>query len=59
MVLDAGNIRQWFDAIVDGSQVKRGLYRGAEGQWRAYREALAPVMPVLEPWVKAFGYPAD
>ncbi|HWE47694.1 MAG TPA: sulfotransferase [Caulobacteraceae bacterium] len=42
-----------------GSQVKRGLYRGGEGQWRAYREALAPVMPVLEPWVRAFGYPAD
>jgi beta-phosphoglucomutase len=24
LVLDAGNIRSWFDAIVDGSQVKRG-----------------------------------
>jgi hypothetical protein len=42
-----------------GAQVKRGLYRGGAGQWRGYQAAMAPVLPVLEPWVKAFGYPAD
>ncbi len=41
------------------AQAKPGLHRGGEGQWRAYRDALAPVMPVLEPWVRAFDYPAD
>ena len=28
----------------------------AIGRWRAYREHLAPVLPVLEPYVRAFGY---
>ncbi len=40
-------------------QVGRGLYADAVGQWRRYREQLAPVLPLLEPWVARFGYPAD
>lgn len=39
-------------------QVGRGLFDGA-GQWRRYREQLAPALPILQPWVEAFGYPAD
>ena len=40
-------------------QVRRGLYSEGVGQWRAYAAHLAPVMPLLAPWVEKFGYPAD
>ena len=39
------------------SQVRAGLNARGVGRWRAYAEALAPVLPVLEPWVEALGYP--
>ena len=38
-------------------QVSRGLYREGMAQWRPYAEALAPVLPLLDPWVERFGYP--
>ena len=38
------------------AQVSRGLYTQGMGQWRRYREQLAPVLPKLEPWVARFGY---
>jgi tetratricopeptide (TPR) repeat protein len=38
------------------SQVVRPLYTTARGKWRNYRAELEPVLPLLEPWVKAFGY---
>lgn len=38
-------------------QVRAGLNRRGLARWEAYREALAPVMPVLTPWVERFGYP--
>lgn len=37
------------------SQVRRGLYDGS-GQWRRYASRLAPVLPILSPWVARFGY---
>jgi tetratricopeptide (TPR) repeat protein len=37
------------------TQVHRGLYNGA-GQWRPFAAQLAPVMPLLAPWVERFGY---
>jgi hypothetical protein len=37
-------------------QIRKGLYKDGAGQWRAYAEQLAPVMPVLAPWVERFGY---
>ena len=37
-------------------QVTRDLYKGAIGRWRAYRQELAPVLPVLAPFVAEFGY---
>jgi Tfp pilus assembly protein PilF len=40
-------------------QVRRGLYREGVDQWRAYAKHLAPVMPLLAPWIEKFGYPAD
>ena len=41
------------------AQVARGLNREGQDVWRRYREALAPVLPVLQPWVDRFGYEAD
>jgi Tfp pilus assembly protein PilF len=36
-------------------QLARGLYDGS-GQWRNYATEMAPVLPVLAPWVAKFGY---
>lgn len=36
-------------------QVTRGLYDGTR-QWEPYAEYLAPVLPILEPWIRKFGY---
>ena len=63
----------WDDAMLDfaetarrrgvrtpsAGQVVRGLYDEGIGQWRNYAAELEPVMPLLTPWVEAFGYPAD
>jgi hypothetical protein len=37
------------------TQVRRGLYDG-RAQWRKYEAELAPIMPILQPWIDAFGY---
>ncbi len=37
-------------------QVRRGIYRGGEGQWRRYADQLAPVLPALAPWIEPKGY---
>ncbi len=36
-------------------QVRRGLYNGG-GQWQRFATQLAPVLPVLQPWIDEFGY---
>lgn len=38
------------------SQVTEPIYQRASGRWRRYREHLAPILPVLDPWVEKFGY---
>lgn len=38
------------------AQVARGLYQGGAGQWKRYEAQLAPVLPLLTPWVERFGY---
>jgi hypothetical protein len=38
------------------AQVARGLNREGQGAWRRYREQMAPVLPLLDPWVRRFGY---
>ncbi len=40
-------------------QLARGLFRHGVGQWRHYADALAPVMPLLAPWIARFGYGKD
>jgi tetratricopeptide (TPR) repeat protein len=37
-------------------QVRAGLNRRGLGRWRAYASELAPVMPILEPWIERLGY---
>jgi hypothetical protein len=46
-------------ASASSAQIARGLYADGAGQWRRYRDELAPVLPLLAPWVERFGYPAD
>ncbi|MGO8829231.1 MAG: tetratricopeptide repeat-containing sulfotransferase family protein [Steroidobacteraceae bacterium] len=38
------------------AQLVRGLNTEGIGQWRRYREQLAPVLAPLDPWVKRFYY---
>jgi tetratricopeptide (TPR) repeat protein len=41
------------------AQVARGLNREGQGAWRRYQAQMAPVLPVLRPWIEAFGYAPD
>jgi tetratricopeptide (TPR) repeat protein len=38
-------------------QLRGGLNARGVGRWRAYEQALRPALPILEPWIDAFGYP--
>ncbi len=38
------------------AQLSRGVDPATVGQWRHYAPQLAPVLPILEPWVRKFGY---
>jgi len=38
-------------------QLARGLNAEGVGQWRRYADQMAPVLDILEPWVRRFGYP--
>jgi tetratricopeptide (TPR) repeat protein len=40
------------------AQLARGLSPSAIGNWRHYSGALESILPVLNPWVERFGYPA-
>jgi tetratricopeptide (TPR) repeat protein len=37
-------------------QVRRGLNASGVAYWRNYERHLAPILPVLQPWVEKFGY---
>jgi len=39
------------------AQIARGLSREGIGSWRRYADQLAPVLPILRPWVERFGVP--
>jgi hypothetical protein len=39
------------------AQIARGLSRDGIGSWRRYADQLAPVLPILRPWVERFGVP--
>jgi tetratricopeptide (TPR) repeat protein len=39
-----------------GPQLARGLNAEGIGRWRDYAEQMAPVLPMLAPWVARYGY---
>ena len=46
-------------ATPSSTQIGRGLNREGIGQWRRYKMQLAPILPLLEPWVERLGYRPD
>jgi hypothetical protein len=54
----AGRIQDRGVATPSGAQLAGGLSAEGVGAWRRYAAQLAPVMPVLAPWVTRFGYAA-
>jgi hypothetical protein len=38
------------------AQVAQPIYSQSAGRWLNFRKHLEPVLPVLEPWVRKFGY---
>ena len=42
-------------ATASASQVRRPLYDGTK-QWERYKAQMAPVLPILQPWVERFGF---
>ena len=40
-------------------QVRAGLNRQGLGRWRAYAAELAPILPILAPWIQRFGYESE
>jgi tetratricopeptide (TPR) repeat protein len=43
-------------ATPSGAQLAGGLSAEGVGQWRRYRQQMAPALPKLRPWVERFGY---
>ncbi|WP_394646638.1 tetratricopeptide repeat-containing sulfotransferase family protein [uncultured Sphingomonas sp.] len=41
------------------AQITEPLYTRAVARWERYRPHLAPVMPILAPWIDALGYRGD
>jgi hypothetical protein len=55
MAAFAGSERAADIATPSAAQVAGGVFEGA-GQWKRYETQLAPVTPVLKPWIETFGY---
>ena len=51
-------VRERAIATPSAAQLARGLNAEGVGQWRRYEAQMRPVLPVLEPWVRRFGYDA-
>lgn len=50
------DLREHVIRSASAAQIRRGLYADGVGQWRRYASHLAPVLPLLQPWVERFGY---
>ncbi len=37
-------------------QLREGLNTKGLGRWRKYAAEMAPILPILEPWIRAYGY---
>lgn len=53
------DLREHAIRSASAAQIRRGLYADGVGQWRRYASHLAPVLPLLQPWVERFGYAKD
>jgi hypothetical protein len=45
-------------ATPSARQVIEPLYTRSIGRWRRYEQHLQPVLPVLAPWARRYGYSA-
>ncbi|MBI1329690.1 MAG: tetratricopeptide repeat protein [Alphaproteobacteria bacterium] len=52
----AEHARSRFIITPSGAQISAGLSREGIGRWRNYRPYMESVLPILEPWVKRYGY---
>jgi tetratricopeptide (TPR) repeat protein len=52
----AGRVQAREHATPSAAQLSQGLVTSATAQWRHYESHLAPVFPVLQPWIERFGY---
>jgi len=43
-------------ATPSAAQVAGAVFDEGVGQWRRYEAHLAPALPILKPWIEAFGY---
>lgn len=50
--------RRGFIKTPSYAQVAEPIYRRAVERWRKYSDQLAPVIPILKPWIDALGYAA-
>ena len=54
----APRARQRGVATPSAAQLARGLSAEGRGQWRRYQAQMQPVLPILDPWIRRFGYDA-
>jgi tetratricopeptide (TPR) repeat protein len=52
----SGRVRASGMATPSASQLAQGLNSDGVGQWRRYAQQLQPLAPILDPWVRRFGY---
>lgn len=52
----AGRAKRGDVASASSAQIARGLFSDGAGQWRRYSEEMAPILPILAPWVEHYGY---
>ena len=53
-----GRVREGLVSSSSAVQLRDGLSRDGLQGWRNYASELAPVAPILSPWVQSFGYEA-
>jgi hypothetical protein len=52
----ANRVQDREHATPSTAQLARGLVSSAVEQWRHYQAQLEPVLPLLDPWLRRFGY---
>ncbi len=54
-----GQARERWITTPSAEQVIEPIYSSSIGKWRNYQHHMEPILPVLEPWVKKYGYDAS